>query len=70
MAYGRADAVCRLSVASNKVLFMSKVTRGVFRMSRDHVEVAGQLSPFLRFCIGIAIVAFAITPLVFVVLKA
>lgn len=49
---------------------MSKVTRGAFRLGRDHVEVTGQLSPFLRFCIGISIVAFAITPLVYVILKA
>jgi hypothetical protein len=48
---------------------MSKVTRGSFRLSRDHVEVTGQLSPWLRFCIGICIVAFAITPLVYIILK-
>lgn len=48
---------------------MSKVTRGSFRLSRHHVEVTGQLSPWLRFCIGISIVAFAITPLVYVILK-
>lgn len=46
-----------------------KVTRGAFRLSRDHVELTGQLSPFLRFCIGIAIVACAFTPLVYVILK-
>ncbi len=38
-------------------------------MSRTRVEVTGQLSPSLRFCIGIAIIAFAVTPLVFVILK-
>ncbi|CAE6686263.1 UNVERIFIED_ORG: hypothetical protein GGR68_002893 [Xanthomonas campestris] len=48
---------------------MWKVTRGAFRLSRDNVEVTGQLSPFLRFCIGISIVAFAITPLVYVILS-
>jgi len=48
---------------------MSKVTRGSFRLSRYHVEVTGQLSPWLRFCIGISIVAFAITPLVYIILK-
>lgn len=48
---------------------MSKMTRGSFRLSRDHVEMTGQLSPWLRFCIGISIVAFAITPLVFIILK-
>lgn len=48
---------------------MSKVTRGEFRLSRGNVEMNGQLSPFLRFCIGISIVAFAITPLVYVILK-
>lgn len=45
---------------------MSKMTRGAFRLGRGHVEVTGQLSPFLRFCIGISIVPFAITPLVFI----
>ena len=29
---------------------MSKMTRGAFRLGRGHVEVTGQLSPFLRFC--------------------
>lgn len=48
---------------------MSKVMRGSFRLSRDHVEVTGQLSPWLRFCIGISIVAFTITPLVYIILK-
>ena len=47
---------------------MWKVTRGAFRLSRDHVEVIGQLSPFLRFCIGVAIIAFSITPLVYLIL--
>jgi hypothetical protein len=48
---------------------MWKVTQGVFRLSRDQVEVTGQLSPFLRFCIGVSLIAFAITPIVYVVLK-
>ncbi len=48
---------------------MSKMTRGTFRLSRNHVEVTGQLSPWLRFCIGISIVAFAITPIVYIILK-
>lgn len=48
---------------------MSKVTRGTFRLGRDHVEVTGQLSPWLRFCIGISIVMIAITPLVYIILK-
>lgn len=48
---------------------MWKVTQGVFRLSRTQVEVTGQLSPFLRFCIGISLIAFAITPLVYVLLR-
>lgn len=48
---------------------MWKVTHGVFRISRDQVELAGQLSPFLRFCIGISLIVFAITPLVYILLR-
>lgn len=47
---------------------MWNVTQGTFRLSRGEVGAAGQLSPFLRFCIGISLVAFAVTPLVYVVL--
>lgn len=38
-------------------------------MTRQSVELEGQLSPFMRMCVGVSLVAFAITPLVYVVLR-
>lgn len=46
---------------------MSEQRKGVFRMKRMGVVSASQLSPWLRFCIGVAILALAITPLVMAV---
>jgi len=33
------------------------------------IEVSGEFSPFLRVCIGVAIVALALTPGLYVILK-
>jgi len=38
---------------------LKKYTPGIFKMDNFHIELSGELSPFLRGCIGIAIVLFA-----------
>lgn len=44
-----------------------KYSKGVFKMTRAGIDLQAQLSPWLRFCIGVAILALAITPLVMAV---
>jgi len=36
-----------------------KYTPGIFKMDNFHIELSGELSPFLRGCIGISLVLFA-----------
>jgi len=49
---------------------LKKYTKGIFRMNQQGgVEVSGEFSPFLRVCIGIAIVALAVTPALYVILR-
>lgn len=43
---------------------MTKYTKGIFRMKKAEIELEGVFSPWLRFCIGLAIVLLAVTPLV------
>lgn len=44
---------------------MPKFTKGKFRMDKQQgVEVEGTFSPFMRACIGVAIVLVAAAPLV------
>lgn len=38
-------------------------------MSRERVELEGQFSPFQRACIGISVVAIAVTPMVYLILR-
>jgi len=39
---------------------LKKYSKGMLRMSQqDGIEVSGEFSPFIRACIGIAIVLFA-----------
>ena len=39
---------------------MAKMTRGKFRMTKTHgIELEGQLSPWLRFCVGAAVLLMA-----------
>lgn len=39
-------------------------------MTRDGIELNANLCPWLRFCVGVAILTLAVTPLVWVVLSA
>ncbi len=41
-----------------------KYSKGVFQMTRRGIKLQTVLSPWLRFCIGMAILAWAVTPLV------
>jgi len=44
---------------------LSKFTKGKFRMDKQQgVELEGSFSPFMRACIGIAIVCVALAPLI------
>jgi len=44
---------------------LKKYSKGSFRMNQENgVEVSGEFSPFLRACIGVAIVLLALSPLV------
>jgi len=39
------------------------------RMDSFHIELSGELSPFLCSCIGVAIVALALTPTLYIILR-
>gem|GEM_PF-6111083 len=44
---------------------MKKFSKGIFRMQGlKDVEMQGEWSPFLRFCIGLAVVLLAASPFV------
>jgi len=38
-------------------------------MDNFHIELSGELSPFLRGCIGVAIVVLALTPALYFILR-
>lgn len=63
-------ATCRLPGAehshldSGKEQTLSKFTKGRFRMNKEQgLELDGLLSPWLRLCIGLAILFLAASPL-------
>lgn len=50
---------------------MSKFTKGKFRMDKQQgVELEGSFSPFMRACIGVAVVMVAAAPFVLALGKA
>ncbi|UXC37204.1 hypothetical protein [Cupriavidus gilardii] len=44
-----------------------KYSNGKFRMTKEGIDLEAVISPWLRACIGIAILLLAATPLVYVI---
>lgn len=48
---------------------MIKYSKGIFKMTREGFEFNAPLSPWIRFCIGAAMLLLSASPLIYAVSK-